>query len=78
MISAQISSGESASRSSVCATIPSVEFSTGTTPRSARAAVLLGRALERHLTALAAVPPAQLVASRYQRYRRLGTDLPAV
>jgi len=44
----------------------------------ARAAVLLGRALERHLTALAAVPPAQLVASRYQRYRRLGTDLPAV
>src|SRR2546425_7578769 len=35
-ISAQICSGESARRSSVCATMPSVEFSTGTTPRSAR------------------------------------------
>ena len=44
----------------------------------ARAAVLLGRALERHLTALAAVPPGELVARRYARYRRIGSDLPAV
>ncbi len=44
----------------------------------ARAAVLLGRALERHLSALAAVPAAQLVASRYERYRRLGTNLAAI
>jgi len=44
----------------------------------ARAAVLLGRALERHLRALAATAPAALVAARYARYRRVGTDLPAV
>ena len=44
----------------------------------ARAAVLLGRALERHLAALAAVPRATLVERRYARYRRIGTDLPAV
>src|SRR5438477_649910 len=44
----------------------------------ARAAVLLGRALERHLTALRGVPPGELVAGRYARYRRIGSDLPAV
>src|SRR5438874_283585 len=44
----------------------------------ARAAVLLGRALERHLTALGGVPPGELVARRYARYRRIGSDLPAV
>jgi acetyl-CoA carboxylase carboxyl transferase subunit alpha len=43
-----------------------------------RAAVLLGRALERHLTALAGVSPARLVARRYARHRRLGADLAAV
>jgi hypothetical protein len=40
--------------------------------------VLLGRALERHLTALAGVSPARLVARRYARHRRLGADLAAV
>ena len=44
----------------------------------ARAAVLLARALERHLTALAAEPGATLVARRYRRYRRIGTGLSAV
>src|SRR5437870_1240680 len=44
----------------------------------ARAAVLLGRALERHLTALRGMPPGALVARRYARYRRIGRDLPAV
>ena len=44
----------------------------------ARAAVLLGRALERHLRALAGVSGSDLVASRYARYRRIGTDLPSV
>jgi acetyl-CoA carboxylase carboxyl transferase subunit alpha len=44
----------------------------------ARAAVLLGRALERHLSALAAVPTDELVARRYARYRRIGTGLPTV
>ncbi len=44
----------------------------------ARAAVLLGRALERHLAALRGVPPGELVAGRYARYRRIGSDLPAV
>jgi len=44
----------------------------------ARAAVLLGRALERHLTALRGVPPGELVARRYARYRRVGSELPAV
>jgi len=44
----------------------------------ARAAVLLGRALERHLHALANVPATELVAARYARYRRIGTDLPSV
>jgi acetyl-CoA carboxylase carboxyl transferase subunit alpha len=44
----------------------------------ARAAVLLGRALERHLMALRGVPAAELVERRYARYRRMGTDLPAV
>ena len=34
--SALIDSGEEMKRSSVCATTPSVEFSTGTTPYSAR------------------------------------------
>ena len=44
----------------------------------ARAAVLLARALERHLTALTARSAATLPARRYRRYRRLGTGLPAV
>jgi acetyl-CoA carboxylase carboxyl transferase subunit alpha len=44
----------------------------------ARAAVLLGRALERHLRALGGVSGSDLVASRYARYRRIGTDLPSV
>src|SRR5438128_370309 len=44
----------------------------------AGAAGLLGRALERHLAALRGVPPGELVAGRYARYRRIGSDLPAV
>jgi acetyl-CoA carboxylase carboxyl transferase subunit alpha len=36
-----------------------------------RAAVLLGRALERHLRALRGVAPRTLVARRYARYRRV-------
>jgi acetyl-CoA carboxylase carboxyl transferase subunit alpha len=36
----------------------------------ARAAVLLGRALERHLEALESVAPTALIARRYARYRR--------
>src|SRR5438128_2747971 len=44
----------------------------------ARAAVLLGRALERQVAALRSVPAGELVAHRYARYRRIGTDLPAV
>src|SRR2546428_203759 len=44
----------------------------------ARAAVLLGRALERQVVALRGVPAGELVAHRYARYRRIGTDLPAV
>jgi acetyl-CoA carboxylase carboxyl transferase subunit alpha len=44
----------------------------------ARAAVVLGRALERHLAALSAVPPGELVSARYARYRHMGTGLPAV
>ncbi len=44
----------------------------------ARAAVLLGRALERHLAALAARPVGDVVARRHARYRRFGTALPAV
>ena len=44
----------------------------------ARAAVLLGRALERQVVALRSVPAGELVAHRYARYRRIGTDLPAV
>ncbi len=44
----------------------------------ARAAVLLGRALEQALESLSSVPPAELVARRYARYRRLGTGLPGV
>jgi acetyl-CoA carboxylase carboxyl transferase subunit alpha len=44
----------------------------------ARAAVLLGRALDAALATLVGVPPRTLVARRYARYRRLGTDLRAV
>jgi len=44
----------------------------------ARAAVLLGRALERQVVALRSVPAGELVAHRYARYRRIGTELPAV
>jgi len=44
----------------------------------ARAAVLLGHAIDRHLAALTALSPAELAARRYARYRRVGTDLPAV
>jgi acetyl-CoA carboxylase carboxyl transferase subunit alpha len=46
--------------------------------RPARAAVLLSRALERHLAALEDVAPRTLVAQRYARYRRIGTGLPPV
>jgi acetyl-CoA carboxylase carboxyl transferase subunit alpha len=42
----------------------------------ARAAALLGRALERHLDELAALSPAERVARRYARFRRLGSGLP--
>jgi acetyl-CoA carboxylase carboxyl transferase subunit alpha len=41
----------------------------------ARAAVVLGRALERHLAALVTVPRDELVRRRYARYRRFGTAL---
>ena len=44
--------------------------------RPARAAVLLGRALDRQLAALARLSPRTLVARRYARYRRVGTELP--
>jgi acetyl-CoA carboxylase carboxyl transferase subunit alpha len=44
----------------------------------ARAAVLLGRALERAFSTLVAMPARELVARRYARYRRLGTGLPPV
>jgi acetyl-CoA carboxylase carboxyl transferase subunit alpha len=44
----------------------------------ARAARLLGRALERHLVALGRSAPRTLVARRYARYRQLGTHLPSV
>jgi acetyl-CoA carboxylase carboxyl transferase subunit alpha len=42
----------------------------------ARAAVLLGRTLERHVAALAVRPVAEVLARRQARYRRLGTGLP--
>ena len=41
----------------------------------ARAAVLLGRAIERHLDALAGVSARELVARRYARYRTAGHRL---
>ena len=44
----------------------------------ARAARLLGRALERHLVAVGRSAPRTLVARRYARYRQLGTHLPSV
>jgi len=43
-----------------------------------RAALLLGRALERHLSTLSRSAPRTLVARRYARYRQLGTRLPPV
>jgi acetyl-CoA carboxylase carboxyl transferase subunit alpha len=43
----------------------------------ARAAVLLGRALDAALETLVDVPPRALLARRYARHRRLGTDLRA-
>jgi acetyl-CoA carboxylase carboxyl transferase subunit alpha len=46
--------------------------------RPPRAAVLLGRAIERHLAALDGVPARTLVKQRYARYRRIGTGLPPV
>ncbi len=42
----------------------------------ARAAVLLGRALERHLEGVARLSPARALAQRQARYRRMGTGLP--
>jgi acetyl-CoA carboxylase carboxyl transferase subunit alpha len=45
-------------------------------PRAA--AHVMGKALERHLRSLTAVPAAALVARRYRRYRRIGTALPPV
>jgi acetyl-CoA carboxylase alpha subunit len=46
--------------------------------QATRAAVLLGRALERHLAALERVPGPELVDGRYARYRGLGAGLPPV
>ena len=46
--------------------------------RPARAAVLLGRAIEASLAALTPISARTLVAQRYARYRRIGTDLPPV
>jgi len=43
-----------------------------------RAALLLGRAVERHLSTLSRSAPRTLVARRYARYRQLGTGLPPV
>ena len=72
----RLTAAELASFGVVDAIVP--EPGGGAHRQPARAAVLLGRALERHLTALRGVPPRALVARRYARYRRIGRDLPAV
>ena len=65
-------SGESTSRSSVCATMPSVEFSTGTTPRSRAPALDLAEHLgDRCWPATYSAAAPNCCARRQVRVRRL-------